>query len=458
MRVQSAHQEGEHRLRLALEGAGRRADLVLDLDPDLPRCHLAAHVAPGKAPTALAQALRNALSGARVEGARAVPGERALALTLSLGGLARTLWFEGFGRQANLYVLDEGGRVLLTPRGDVATARGAGVGAAFRPVPPRTPEGGAAPESWEGASERVAALAASALAAESLAARRTALERARRRALSKAEGALAALAEMRALAERAPELRRKGELLRASFHLLARGLARVRVPDHGADPVVLVELELEPERAPSEQVAECFREAQRFERGALEAARRAPALEERVALLRALEATVREAADEDALAGLEREAGLAAPAREGRSRGATPAAPWRTFTSADGWRILVGKDARGNDRLTRDEARPEDLWLHVRAAPGSHVVVPTPRGKTVPKETLLDAAELACLYSARAKAEHNEVDYVERRHVTKRKGAPPGEVTLARAKTLRVRRDDERRRRLLESSSQAKSG
>jgi predicted ribosome quality control (RQC) complex YloA/Tae2 family protein len=402
--------------------------------------------------------LRNALAGARVEGALAVPGERALALTLSLGGLARTLWFEGFGRQANLYVLDEGGRVLLTPRGDVAKARDAAVGAEFRPVPPRTPEGGAAPETWEGASGRVAALAASAHATESLAARRTSLERARRRALAKAEGALAALAQMRALAERAPMLRQKGELLRASFHLLEPGLARVRVPDHSVDPVVLVELELDPARAPGEQVAECFHEAQRLERGAVEAERRSPALRERVERLRALEASVRDAADEDALARLERDAGLAAPAREGARRGATPAMPWRTFTSADGWRILVGKDARGNDRLTRDEARPEDLWLHVRAASGSHVVVPTPRGKTVPKETLLDAAELACLYSARAKAEHNEVDYVERRHVTKRKGAPPGEVTLARAKTLSLRRDEDRRRRLLATLTQGTTG
>ena len=88
----------------------------------------------------------------------------------------------------------------------------------------------------------------------------------------------------------------------------------------------------------------------------------------------------------------------------------------------------MGKEARGNDRLTLHEASPHDLFLHVRGASGSHVLVTTPRGKSVPKETLLDAAELACLYSQRAKAEHNEVDYVERRHVRKPQGraARPG--------------------------------
>jgi len=84
----------------------------------------------------------------------------------------------------------------------------------------------------------------------------------------------------------------------------------------------------------------------------------------------------------------------------------------------------------------------------VRGAPGSHVIVPTPRGKTVPKETLLDAAQLACLFSKRSEADHNEVDYVERRYVRKPRGVAPGLVTVERAKTLRVRLEPARRARL----------
>lgn len=87
----------------------------------------------------------------------------------------------------------------------------------------------------------------------------------------------------------------------------------------------------------------------------------------------------------------------------------------------------------------------------MRAAGGSHVVVPTPRGQSVPKETLLDAAELACLCSTRRDAEHNEVDYVERRYVRKPRGVPPGTVTLEREKTLRLRKDPARRERLLQT-------
>ena len=75
--------------------------------------------------------------------------------------------------------------------------------------------------------------------------------------------------------------------------------------------------------------------------------------------------------------------------------------------------------------------------------------MPTPRGKTVPRETLLDAAELACHFSARRKAARNEVDYTPRRYVRKPKGSPAGLVALDRSKTLSLRLDEARRARLL---------
>ncbi len=457
-RVKAVHQEGERRFRLALEREGTRRDVVLDLDPDLPRAHLSAHVPAPGAPTALAHGLRNLIQGARLEGARALAGERALALTFSLAGLARTLWFEGFGRQANLYLLDEHGVVQATPRGDTARARNASVGTRFVALPPRADDDPAEPEPEGGASAAVEALARDAGDAEKLARRKKDLERWLKTSRSKAAGARAALEQMLVRAAQAPELRRKGELMRASFHLLREGQRRVSVPDHASDPPTMVELVLDPHQSPGEQVAACFHEAERAERGALEAEARLPAALE--AGLKAERALARLGAlgDLDELEALEAE--VARGKRPARAPGAgpAPAAPWRTFRSLDGWAILVGKDARGNDSLTLKKARPGDLFLHVRAASGSHVIVPTPSGKSVPKETLLDAAELACLYSERSAAEHNEVDYVEKRHVRKPKGSPPGLVELATSKTLRVRRDLARRERLRSTPSQPMTG
>ena len=71
----------------------------------------------------------------------------------------------------------------------------------------------------------------------------------------------------RSAARESAALRRRGELLRASFHLLTPGRdARARARPHGGGAPE-VEIELDPKRrTPGEQVAACFHEAERCER------------------------------------------------------------------------------------------------------------------------------------------------------------------------------------------------
>jgi len=69
----------------------------------------------------------------------------------------------------------------------------------------------------------------------------------------------------------------------------------------------------------------------------------------------------------------------------------------RTFTSLDGIQILVGENAKDNDRLT-ESSYPAEWWLHAAGVPGSHVVVAF-EGDALPKETKRDAAVLAAHYS-----------------------------------------------------------
>ena len=102
----------------------------------------------------------------------------------------------------------------------------------------------------------------------------------------------------------------------------------------------------------------------------------------------------------------------------------------------DGWEILVGKNAKGNDRLTRHVARPDDLWLHAEGMSGSHVVIRNPQRKDVPPEIIRKAASLAAYYSKGRNAAAVPVAYTHAKFVKKPKGAPPGLVTLTRRQTL----------------------
>jgi len=106
----------------------------------------------------------------------------------------------------------------------------------------------------------------------------------------------------------------------------------------------------------------------------------------------------------------------------------------------DGFEILVGRSAKENDELTFRVARPRDLWLHASGYAGSHVVVRLPDGESdAPKHVIERAAELAAWHSKAREARGKVAVHVCRAaDVRKRKGAPPGQVELRRADTVKV--------------------
>ncbi len=137
------------------------------------------------------------------------------------------------------------------------------------------------------------------------------------------------------------------------------------------------------------------------------------------------------------------------PQRSGLKR--QTAIPYRQFYSQDGQAILVGKTAKDNDAVTFKVSKPDDLWLHARGTPGSHVVIKLEKKQQVPPETLKDAATLALFYSDLRKSGKGEVIYTLKKNVRKPKGAKPGSVTVTQEKSLWVFVDQARLDRLKES-------
>lgn len=112
----------------------------------------------------------------------------------------------------------------------------------------------------------------------------------------------------------------------------------------------------------------------------------------------------------------------------------------RTYED-EGFEILVGTSARENERLSLRLARPSDLWLHAAGYAGSHVVVRAREGETgdIPPAVVQRAAECAVWFSkARAAGGKVPVHVCRARDVSRRRGAPPGQVILRRYDTVRV--------------------
>ncbi|MBX6378002.1 MAG: NFACT family protein, partial [Clostridia bacterium] len=257
----------------------------------------------------------------------------------------------------------------------------------------------------------------------------------------------AELAEM----ERAEDLRVAGELLSASIHLVPAGASIVELPDYYGPPGATRRIPLDPALGPAANAQRYFRAYQKARRGLPLLRRQVEEAEELLRYLEELETQVEVAEDAGALALVAEEAEAAgvlprrrpAAGRGGRVRPDRDASAGRTvprplaFLSRDGLTILVGRNARENEYLALRLGQPDDLWLHVKDLPGSHVLVRA-GGGPVPETTVADAAQLAAYYSKARQSSRVPVDVTLCRHVRKVPGGRPGHVLYDHHRTVFV--------------------
>lgn len=108
----------------------------------------------------------------------------------------------------------------------------------------------------------------------------------------------------------------------------------------------------------------------------------------------------------------------------------------KRFMSAGGIEIIVGQDSKSNDELTFKTAAPNDVWLHVKGVPGSHVVLKS-AGKHS-KDDIKEAAACAAYFSKMKNAGKTAVNYCSAKDVSKPKGAPAGKVRIKNEDSVNV--------------------
>lgn len=103
----------------------------------------------------------------------------------------------------------------------------------------------------------------------------------------------------------------------------------------------------------------------------------------------------------------------------------------------DGFDIYIGKNNRQNDYLTHKKAKKNDLWFHVKDAPGSHVILKN-NNRDFTNNSLLTAAKLAAKYSSLSKSQNIPVDYTFKMYVKRHPAKKPGLVTYTNYKTINI--------------------
>ncbi len=259
-------------------------------------------------------------------------------------------------------------------------------------------------------------------------------------------------------AQHEPDWQKWGDLLKFSLHtspLIIRGKAQVPNFETGESTEIPIDAKL----SLTEQVQKFYLNAKRKHRRIEEARSRQQKLEETLNQIQKGLLQELSSLDWPQLEKLERLSGQ--PLREGvpshgrKSPHSKSAGTWlgKTFLSRDQLTIWIGRDRIENLELTFKIARGNDVWMHVRGRPGAHGVVPVQPGKSVPLETLLDAAHLTIYYSGGENWGKTEVDYTFKKYVKRIKDS--SEASYTHNKTLLINPDPTRLQRLLQQNVKA---
>lgn len=270
-----------------------------------------------------------------------------------------------------------------------------------------------------------------------------------RRALGDEEARLKRLVENlerdRAVTEQEDTFRRFGELLTAHIHLLRPGQSWAEVPDFYAPDRAVVRIPLDPASGPAENAQRYFKRARKARNGRHWIEQRLMQTRTRQEEVQTHKAALEQATDEYAVERAYRACvrlGLIKEKKEtgapNRKRQKTPEIHPRRFVASDGSIVLVGRNPKENEILTKT-ASPDDLWLHARDMGGSHVILKREGRKAMPsKKTCYEAACVAAYFSKGRGSATVPVDYTERRYVRKMKDGAPGQVVFTHEKTLFV--------------------
>lgn len=103
--------------------------------------------------------------------------------------------------------------------------------------------------------------------------------------------------------------------------------------------------------------------------------------------------------------------------------------------------ITVGKNNIQNEYLTHKLAKPNEMWFHIKDAPGSHVVVH--KSEELTEEEIRTAANIAAYYSTYQDSSSVAVDYTKIRNIKKIPGKRACFVSYTHQATIYVDPDSD---------------
>lgn len=242
-------------------------------------------------------------------------------------------------------------------------------------------------------------------------------------------------------ADNADEFKIKGELLTSYIYMIEKGMENVEVANFYDENYSNIIIPLNKNLTPSENAQKYFKKYNKLKTAKIELTSQISICNEEIEYLENIMLGIENCENLEELTDIKDELirlGYSkAPYRYKAKKDLDITTKPNQFISSDGFTILVGKNNKQNDYLTLRIADPEDIWMHTKNIPGSHVIIKC-AGKEVPNETLYQAAILAAFYSKGRMSSQVPVDYTMKKHVKKPSGSKPGMVIYETNNTIYV--------------------
>ncbi|GKU82413.1 NFACT family protein [Niallia sp. NCCP-28] len=244
-------------------------------------------------------------------------------------------------------------------------------------------------------------------------------------------------------AENAEQYQLLGELLTANIYAAKKGMKEIEVANYYHPDGEMVTISLDPRKTPSENAQKYFTRYQKAKNSIDIIKEQINLAEKELAYFDTLLQQIISASPKDIQEIREEliEEGYLRERQKKQTKKQQNIRPvLDQYIASDTTEILVGKNNKQNDYLTNKVAARDEIWLHTKDIPGSHVVI---RSKEPSEETIIEAAKLAAYFSKAKQSSSVPVDYTLVRHVKKPSGAKPGFVIYDNQQTVYVTPDED---------------
>ncbi len=235
-----------------------------------------------------------------------------------------------------------------------------------------------------------------------------------------------------------------GELITSNIYSIQKGMTNFETQNFYEEDMPLIKIKLDPELTPVENAQRYFNKYNKAKRTFIALQEQIKQNDEELIYLETTLSSLENSSDEVNIIEIHgelSEEGYIKKRRLKKGEKLKKTKPLHYISSED-YDIYVGKNNKQNDELTLRFASSNDIWLHTKDIPGSHVIIKT-KGSQIPEQTILEAGYLAAFYSKGRNSSNVPVDYALKKHVRKPNGAKPGMVIYEENKTLYITPDEE---------------